>query len=359
MIRFDVPFLAEDRYVAFLAERAAQLHSLHFRLAGSEVLDARHPWGEEDEARLLAGLRTVAGPRKYALLNSRFLRPECYLDGRFVAAVAARLARLLDAGQLDGVVFADYYLLRALADAAPALCEALEAVPSVNSLLDSVAAIAAWRDYIAAVGFRPPGKIVLDRHMNRSPVELAALAAQCRRRYPELQLALLANEGCLFRCPCKLPHDAQIALANTGLAPERCGAINDALGCRRFLAEYPEQLFRSPFIRPEDVARFAGRVDVIKLCGRTLGPRFLERVVAAYLEGSFAGNLLALTDAMAWLAVHLHVANDRLPVDFFARLTGCAGECRQCGYCRRLYEEYCRPTVLQLKDWRGQGTLTF
>lgn len=356
-IRLDVPFLADDRYVAFLGQRAAELHSLHFRLPGEQTLDARHPWGEEDVVHLLAGLGAVAGPKKYALLNSRFLAPERYRDRGFLADLADRLGRFRAAGQLHGVVFADYYLLCALGEVAPDLCGELEAVPSVNCAVDSFAAVAAWLDAVAEAGFRPPTKVVLDRHLNRSLSDLAEVASRCRERFPALTLALLANEGCLYRCPFRLTHDAHIALANTGLAQAGSGTLNDAFGCRRLLAEHPERLFRSPLIRPEDVERFQGLIGVIKLCGRTLGPEFLERAVSAYLARSFPGNLLALTDTMEWLAGQLHVANERLPADFFDRLARCQGECGKCGYCRTLLARCAQPAVLLLKDWRRKSSL--
>ncbi len=356
-LRLEVPFLAEDRYVAFLAERADRLHSLHFQLPGSLALDARLACQGEEEGRLVAGLSAVVGPRKYALLNSRFLAPGRYFDRAGLGALAGQLGRLRAAGQLDGLVFADYYLLRALADTAPELCGEFEAVPSVNCRIDSFAAVAAWCEAATAAGFRPPAKIVVDRDLNRALPRLAEIAGRCRERFPALTLALLANEGCLYRCPFKLAHDAHIALANTGLAPEASGALNTALGCRRLLAERPERLFRSPFIRPEDLGRYEGLVGVIKLCGRTLGAEFLLRTVAAYLDGGFAGNLLALTDTMEWLAGELHVANERLPADFLEHLAGCDGDCRACGYCHDLLDRCARAPVLRLKDWRREGML--
>ena len=55
---------------------------------------------------------------------------------------------------------------------------------------------------------------------------------------------------------------------------------------------------------------------MVKLCGRTLGVEFLQRVIDAYLARLFVGNLLALTDSMDWLANQLYVANEQLPADF-------------------------------------------
>lgn len=357
MILFDVPFLPDAGYATFLRERAERLHSLHFRLEGEPLLDSRHRFGEWSEADLLARLREIPGPRKYALLNSRLYAPARYFDAGFWRRLTAKLSRLLEAGQLDGVVFADQYFLQGLADAAPDLCAALEAVPSANCLVDSVEGIVAWRQYVAEAGFRPPTKIILDRNLNRSLPRLGEIAARCRQQYPELVLTLLGNEGCLYRCPFKLAHDAHIALANTGLAADRCGVLNDSFGCRRYFAAHPEAVLQSPLIRPEDVVRYQGVVKVVKLCGRTLGVAFLQRVISAYLQGSFAGNLLALADTTAWLAEQLYVANELLPDDFFVQLTACPRDCRSCGYCRQVFKDCFQKQPLQLKDWRRQGNL--
>jgi len=321
-------------------------------------LDSRPGGGAESEADLLARLREVPGVRKYALLNSRFQAPGRYFDTGFRRGLTARLARLADAGQLDGVVFADQYLMQGLADTAPDLCAGLEAVPSVNCLVDSCEGIVAWRQYVAEAGFKPPAKIILDRNLNRSLSRLGEISARCRARYPDLHLTLLGNEGCLYRCPFKLAHDAHNALANTGLATDRCGSMNDSLGCRRYFAAHPEAVLQSPLIRPEDLGRYEGLVTVVKLCGRTLGVGFLQRVLDAYLAGSFAGNLLALADTTDWLSEQMYIANALLPPDFFATLSSCDRECGDCGYCRRVLAGCVKKQPLLLKDWRRQDNVS-
>ena len=93
-------------------------------------------------------------------------------------------------------------------------------------------------------------------------------------------------------------------------------------------------------------------VEVIKLCGRTLGPAFLQRVVRAYAARRYDGNLLDLMDTMEWLAKRLHVANEGLPADFWGRLTGCDKNCRACSYCRELLKKVATTLAFQLEDLR-------
>jgi collagenase-like PrtC family protease len=138
------------------------------------------------------------------------------------------------------------------------------------------------------------------------------------------------------------------------MGPTRNSAASGNSPRIRELTAHPDELFKSPFIRPEDMEHYEGIVEVIKLCGRTIGPAFLQRVVHAYANRRYEGNLLDLMDTMEWLAKRLYVANEKLPADFFARLAGCDKNCRACSYCRELLNKTAVPLPLQLEDFRRQ-----
>ncbi|MCX5877198.1 MAG: hypothetical protein NT087_13060 [Deltaproteobacteria bacterium] len=353
MLQLDVPFLPDPHYMEFLADLQPALYSVHFSLYLDNIPDGRHRPGTTPEfADLTASLARLPVPKKYALLNSRFHHPQLYGDKAALHKIITALDTLLTAGTLHGITIVDFYLLQALSDTSPETCSQLEAVPGVNCMLDSFAQIQAYCDTVARTAFKPPAKLNLDRSLNRNLPELAAISQQCRRHFPEVKLTLLANEGCLDRCPFKLTHDAQIAFANTGLIANETHAANQELGCIRELTAHPAELFKSPFIRPEDLHHYEGMVEVIKLCGRTLGPAFLQRVVRAYASRRYEGNLLDLMDTMEWLAKRLHVANEELPADFLARLSGCDKNCRACAYCRELLDKTATPLPFQLEDLR-------
>jgi len=353
MLLLDVPFLPDPQYVEFLAEFQPALHSVHFSLFLDEVPDGRHrPSLGPGFANLAAALAKVPDPKKYGLLNSRFHHPRLYTDKAALQKIIKALDTLLTADAIHGITIVDFYLLQTLSDTSPEVAAQLEAVPGVNCLLDSFAKVQACLAAIAETAFKPPAKLNLDRALNRNLPELATISQQCRRRFPTVKLTLLANEGCLDRCPFKLAHDAQIAFANTGLIANETRATNQELGCIRELGAHPARLFKSPFIRPEDLEQYEGKVEVIKLCGRTLGSAFLQRVIRAYAARRYTGNLLELMDTMEWLAKRLHVANEELPGDFLARLAGCDKNCRACSYCRELLDKVATPLAFQLEDLR-------
>ena len=339
MLPLDAPLTPDPAYAAFLAVHAAGLDSVHFSLSAPALSDARQRLAPPDPEGLKSALKTLAPIPTYALMNARLHAPDKYFSAVDLDRTAERLADLADLGNVRGVIFADPYFLQALSDAHPALAGRLEGVPSVNAMPDSAPRALAVLDMIASTAFRPPTRLILDRSLNRDMARLAETSRALRSACPNVKLFLLANEGCLPHCPYKPAHDAHVALVNEGLCPERTFALNRDLGCvRRFLND-PGLVPASPFIRPEDAARYAEYVDGLKVCGRNRGTRFLTRTVSAYLAGKYEGNVLDLLDTLGDLADHIDLPNQSLPPDFLDRVTTCDKHCRACHWCGRLMEK--------------------
>ncbi|MGE4559410.1 MAG: hypothetical protein AB7E77_04385 [Desulfobulbus sp.] len=348
----NVPFLPEERYVDFLCQCAEDLESVHFSLLHSRSLDSRirlEPLPAQES--VIAGLERLQGVRKYALLNSRFYTPELLTDHSSLKPILTTLEHCLERQVITGIVYCDHYLLQVLADESPEIAAQLEAVPSINTMLDSCHKIEAQLAYIRETGFKMPGKILLDRSLNRDLDQLAAIALTIHREFPAMQIELLANEGCLPYCPFKLSHDSYIALANID-GRNQTHVINCDIGCMRLLDQQPHRLLQSPFIRPEDIDLYLYHVDTIKLCGRTLGPSFLINAIKAYRARRYDGNLLDLLDAMSWLADRLHVDNRMLSFDFANMLSQCDSHCESCGFCKELFESISHPLPMVIKDQR-------
>ncbi len=336
----DVPLIAEPAYIDFLKGSVETLHSVYFRLPGDRVLDSRYRFWAEEEAVLTAAMSDLMGPKKYALLNSRFYRPDFYDDRDLLAKTVSQLLRIRDIAGLDGVVFSDFYFLRALVERGGASLETMEAVPSVNGHLDRYSKVRRVFDQIEELGFRPPRRVILDRRLNRRPQELRSLGSRLRRAYPGIHIGLLANEGCLADCPFKPAHDAHIAMGNMNLTAENTHALNRDLGCIRRLWTRPELVFSSPLIRPEDAHRYDGLADFLKLSGRTLGGPFLENTIGAYIRCRYEGNLLDLSDTLEALTERIHISNHQLPADFWERSCQCPDHCETCGFCREMAENH-------------------
>ncbi len=348
----NVPFLADHpAYVDFLRGCEGELDSLHFSLDRAQPLDNRIVELREEWQSMITGLSQLPAPKKYGLINSRFYSPELLLEPGRLRPLLRMLEHYLAHGVLDGLVYCDHYLLQALSDASPEITSQLEAVPGINTQLDARRKIAAQLDAIQTTHFKLPGKIILDREINRDLVQLAAISQYMRRYHPAIKLELLANEGCLPDCAFKLAHDAYIGYANIS---DRCDThtLNRDLGCTRILRQEPYRILQSPFIRPEDVDTVLPLVDVLKLCGRTLGAEFLMRVIRAYRQRHYDGNLLDLLDAANWMSAYYFIDNQKLPADFAARLAGCDRHCAACGFCQELFARVARSRPLTITDLR-------
>jgi collagenase-like PrtC family protease len=336
MFPLDIPFVADGDYPDFLADHTKSLASVHFSLHDPSVADARQCINRIDRDTIISGLKKLDGVARFLLMNARLHTPDKYFNASDLATTAHRLETLLDAVDLNGIIFADPYFLQTFSDTHPDIASRLEAVPSVNANLDSADKTFAMLDMIDGTAFKAPTKLVLDRSLNRDIQRLAKTSARMHKACPNIKLHLLANEGCLFQCPYKPAHDAHRAMVNEGLCLEHTFAMNRDFGCVRRLLDNPGSMLASPFIRPEDMERYEPHVDGIKLCGRTKGTAFLQRILEAYLKGEYTGNLLDLMDAMGDLSDRMTIPNHCLPNDFADHVTTCAKDCRKCNWCEAL-----------------------
>jgi len=333
-MRFEVPFVPDATYMALLVKHAADLAAVYFRL-GPDTPDSRLPgWGDASPQELAEGLRVLPGVPRLGLLNAAFHAPEV-ISGDGLRDLIMLLEGYLAAGAITGIVYADHYLLTALSDEAPDVAGTLMAIPSINFRLDSFERVAAVLEAIGDTRFIFPNAVLLDRDLNRDTLRLATLRETLEQAFPGLRVGLMANEGCLYACPFKAAHDAQIALSRLASCPVGPD-LNRNIGCLRSFANHPGRLLASPFVRPEDVQHLDGVADFMKICGRTRPVADLKTIVEAYLAGSFAGNLPWLLDTQEVLSGRLWLENRDLPEDFFAHTNGCSRQCRECGYCSTL-----------------------
>lgn len=348
MMRLNVPFILDDQYIGDLKRLGETLYAVHFSLHQPVVSDARIRLHTRDSQALIDGLQQIPGVKKYLLANGRYQPAETYRADGGAAPLVECLEQLVAEGVLDGIIFSDGYFLKAFSDMAPELAARLEAVPSINFMIDSAAKLAAVMAVIQDSHFQPPDKIPLDRSLNRCPAALRRLTDDIRNRYPDMRIELLANEGCLNNCAFRATHEALIAAANQGTAVDTF-RLNRDLGCVRILSETPHRILASPFIRPEDLRRYADVADIIKICGRTLGGRFLRRAVAAYAAERYDGNLFDLLDTANWMGRHWDLPNRDLPPDLPERLAACDQTCMKCTACREIFGRHARPLPVELR----------
>jgi len=353
-MKLSVPYIPDEKYTLFLKNNPLNIESVYFSMHSGPILDSRIRFKTTDLCDLSKGLEQLGPIKKYCLLNSRFIHPGLYHDPLFLHQTLDKLEYLVSHAHINGIVFTDAYFLNALSATKRDIISSIEAVPGINNMIDSSEKAFSFLEIIEQTGFKIPGKIVLDRSLNRKPDDLKTTANKIKQHYSHIKIELLANEGCIYHCPFKLTHDSQISFSNLGLSADKDFQTNTAIGCHAYFFKAPEKIFKSPFIRPEDMDKYAGIADTVKLCGRTLGFNFLHTCIKAYSERSHAGNLFDLMDATHWLSDIFHVDNKGLDPDFFKQITCCTKACKNCNICDELFlKTFIKKPVMikQYKDY--------
>ena len=156
------------------------------------------------------------------------------------------------------------------------------------------------------------------------------------------KLCLLANSGCLRFCPGQSFHDNLIAHCAEIETKENMPDFNPHT-CWR-LYQKPEnraEILKSTWIRPEDICRYEGLVDVVKLATRQHSHP--ATVIGAYAAGKWDGDLLELLEPGFSPAFYpQYLDNSRLPADFFEKTSHCTLGCTGCGYCEKVFVEALR-----------------
>ena len=169
------------------------------------------------------------------------------------------------------------------------------------------------------------------RELNRDLAQVKKMKAWCDLHGKKLYM--LANSGCLNYCSARQFHDNLVAHEQE-IARMDNGAVFTSM-CSRFTGSEKNRtklLRHLNCVRPEEMYLFEPFVVAAKLATR-VSPR-PERILRAYAEGQFGGNLLELLEPNLAAAFYPTIVdNSRLPGDFCAHLAACGKDCDNCNYC--------------------------
>lgn len=153
------------------------------------------------------------------------------------------------------------------------------------------------------------------------------------------KLCLLANSGCLRFCPGQTFHDNLMAHSTDASEMQNDPSWNPHL-CRHVLNDVDSmtELLKATWIRPEDVCRYEGLVDVVKLATRHHShPRM---VIGSYVDGQYEGNLLDLLEpGFSQKFFPYYIENKCFPDNWAEQTSYCLNGCNGCGYCDEVLKQ--------------------
>ena len=173
------------------------------------------------------------------------------------------------------------------------------------------------------------------------------VAKECNRDLPRLKamkhwaeengkrITILANSGCMRDCSGQIFHDNMVAheaavskQKNIEFLPYMCYTyLKDP---KNYVA-----VLQNTWIRPEDIHRYEGLCDTVKLATRA--HQLPGMVIGSYVRGKYAGNLLDLFEPSFSPAFAPFVIDStKIPEDFWEHTTACNKDCTQCNYCKNV-----------------------
>lgn len=161
-----------------------------------------------------------------------------------------------------------------------------------------------------------------------------------------LPIKILANEGCMKNCIYKYSHynmlssknidEPFFALGSSFINRRKMYDEMDSM-CVLSIKKHPYKFFSSPFIRPEDLKKYDGITNIFKLSTRNFETERIRKVVEAYINQKYSGNLVDLLNTSYIERIFEYIDNDTLNnVKFFEKITSCDDNCDKCGFCKAL-----------------------
>lgn len=151
--------------------------------------------------------------------------------------------------------------------------------------VDSVSKAKFWEDLGAKSIIFPSHKVNRDFNL----IKLLRRSLKCK-------MQLIANNGCICNCLNYGDHSVSDAhLLQEWHQPERDFFDYRLVNCRLKMLKDPANLIRSDWIRPEDISLYQGLgIDSIKLLGEGIAQDKGVKIIKAYLDREYQGNLLDL-----------------------------------------------------------------
>lgn len=141
---------------------------------------------------------------------------------------------------------------------------------------------------------RGANRIVLHQNVYRNFEMLKRI-----RKYTDLELEIIPNQGCMNQCECFITHINIVAHSSVATEREikKFGDFDFPIKrCRMIRQKDPVEFLMSCFIRPEDLGIYEKLgFNIFKLAGRRSSTEWMLNTLDAYVKREYAGNLFDLS----------------------------------------------------------------
>jgi collagenase-like PrtC family protease len=188
------------------------------------------------------------------------------------------------------------------------------------------------KDVIFLVETLSISNIILDRSLNRNIDELKKISQYAKTK--GVTITILVNEGCIVDCMWKNFDDMMISQTTAQSNIHVISFVHNQLGCTKHFETHVSEYLKTGFTLPNDLDKFTGLVDIIKLAGRGISTSKWLAMCKAYMynDGNTTLQLLLSTRPPNQL---LNISSNQLDdVGFNKITTNCKNVCgTECVLC--------------------------
>ena len=272
-----------------------------------------------DTALKIISFCNKLGWKTNMLLNSSCEGIDWY-SPEFISRTLFLVKKLKSAG-LSGATLTNPIYIQKIKKEVPKL----NITASVICEIDSVQS-ALFFEELGADAFVP------DRDINRNLDLLKEI-----KEATDMEMILMLNEGCLFKCPQRIFHYNFISHWSRIEKEKHIDFPTNY--CIALRGQRPEELLKMQFILPQHLKHYRKITSSFKIVGRKKDTPEILRITEAYLEENFKGNLL---DIMSSATPEIkerygfNIPAKFLDDKFFRKVTSCSKNCTKCNYCKQL-----------------------
>jgi len=267
---------------------------------------------------------------RYGIKMHYLINPSTYTN-EFYSQVP-QLINYVSEIDVDIVTLNNTYLLRAgiIKDFHVSKPE-LELKNSVNNLVRTL------KDFVFMHQELALTSIIVDRSLNRDLDTLKKMKDYADQH--GIKITMLVNEGCIVDCKWKQWDDLIISQTKEGDDRRLTDKIYVELGCVNYFKSQPSEWLKTAFTLPNDIGKFDGLVDTIKLAGRGFPIDHWTRVVDSYQKRSGNIRLGELLSTKGDQLLAGTVVNQLSDLGFNEITKNCKSVCGiECNKCDKVYD---------------------
>ena len=211
----------------------------------------------------------------------------------------------------------------------------IELKNSVNNLVRTL------KDFVFMHQVLHMTSIIVDRSLNRDLDTLTKMSDYAKQH--GIKITMLVNEGCIVDCKWKQWDDVIISQIKFQDDRTVTDDVHNKLGCISYFNQNPAEWLKTAFTLPNDIGKFDGLVDTIKIAGRNFPLDQWHRVIDCYQKRSGNvrfGDLLSTSGDQKLARILVNQISD---LGFNELTKNCKTVCGiECDHCDKVYKQITR-----------------